>query len=242
VTAANTRVADKVVLVTGAGSGIGKATAELFAAEGAHVVGVDLTGDGVDLLKGDVSDPDSVKEFVGAAIDKHGGIDVVANVAGIVRFSHVETTTLQDWNQHLAVNLTGPFLVSQAALPTLIERKGSICNVASIAGLKGQAYTAAYCATKGGLVLLTKSMALELAGRGVRVNAVCPSSVMTPLVHGVAETMPRDIEPDLLARLRNVMPEWVTPEEIAESIAYLSSHAARNITGTTLLIDGGTQS
>jgi meso-butanediol dehydrogenase/(S,S)-butanediol dehydrogenase/diacetyl reductase len=85
-------------------------------------------------------------------------------------------------------------------------------------------------------------MALELASKGVRVNAVCPSSVMTPLVHGVAATMPKDIDADLLGRLRNVMPEWVTPEEIAESIAYLSSHAARNITGTTLLIDGGTQS
>jgi NAD(P)-dependent dehydrogenase (short-subunit alcohol dehydrogenase family) len=140
------------------------------------------------------------------------------------------------------VNLTGPFLVSQAALPSLIERKGSICNVASIAGLKGQAYTAAYCATKGGLVLLTKSMALELAAKGVRVNAVCPSSVMTPLVHGVAATMPADIDPGLLGRLGSVMPDWVTPEEIAESIAYISSHAARNITGTTLLIDGGTQS
>ena len=237
-----TRFEGKVALVTGAGSGIGKATAELFRAEGAHVVGVDLTGDGVDVLAGDVSDPDSVQEFVNAAIDRHGGIDVVANVAGIVHFSHVEETTLADWNRHLSVNLTGPFLVSQAALPTLIERKGSICNVASIAGLKGQAYTAAYCASKGGLVLLTKSMALELAKRGVRVNAVCPSSVMTPLVTGVAENLPKDVDPELFARLTNVMPEWVTPEEIAESIAYLSSHAARNITGTTLLIDGGTQS
>lgn len=236
------RFTDKVVLVTGASSGIGKATADLFAAEGAHVVGVDLAGDGVDVLAGDVSDPDSVRQFVQAAIDKHGGIDVVANVAGIVRFSHVEQTTLADWNQHLAVNLTGPFLVSQAALPSLVERKGSICNVASIAGLKGQAYTAAYCATKGGLVLLTKSMALELASKGVRVNAVCPSSVMTPLVHGVAETMPTDIDPGLLGRLSSVLNEWVTPDEVAESIAYLSSQAARNITGTTLLIDGGTQS
>ena len=236
------RFEDKVVLVTGAASGIGKATAELFAAEGAHVVGVDLAGDGVDVLAGDVSDPDSVHEFVQATIERHGGIDVVANVAGIVHFSHVEETTLADWNRHIAVNLTGPFLVSQAALPSLIERKGSICNVASIAGLKGQAYTAAYCASKGGLVLLTKSMALELAKRGVRVNAVCPSSVMTPLVTDVAENLPKDVDADLFARLTNVMPEWVTPEEIAESIAYLSSHAARNITGTTLLIDGGTQS
>ncbi|MCW2497402.1 SDR family oxidoreductase [Jatrophihabitans sp.] len=237
-----TRFAGKTVLITGAGSGIGKSTAELFAAEGAQVVGVDLTGDGGELLHGDVSDPASVTSFVAAAIERLGGIDILANVAGIVRFSHVEETTLEDWNQHLAVNLTGPFLVSQAALPSLIERKGSIINVASIAGLKGQAYTAAYCAAKGGLVMLTKSMALELAAKGVRVNAVCPSSVMTPLVHGVASTMPTDIDPGLLGRLGSVLPEWVTPEEIAESIAYLASPAARSITGTTLLIDGGTQS
>jgi meso-butanediol dehydrogenase/(S,S)-butanediol dehydrogenase/diacetyl reductase len=232
----------KVVLVTGAASGIGAATAALFAAEGANVVGVDLSGDGDEILQGDVTDPASVEAFVGEAIVRHGGIDVLANVAGMVRFSHVEDTTLDDWHQHLAVNLTGPFMVSQAALPSLLERKGCIVNVASIAGLKGQAYTAAYSASKGGLVLLTKSMALELASRGVRVNAVCPSSVMTPLVRGVAESMPHDVDQKLMARLMSANDHWVTPEEIAEAIAYLSSPAARNITGTTLLIDGGTQS
>jgi meso-butanediol dehydrogenase / (S,S)-butanediol dehydrogenase / diacetyl reductase len=236
------RFQDKVVLVTGAASGIGAATAALFAAEGAAVVGVDITGDGSDILRGDVTDPASVEEFVGAAIARHGGIDVLANVAGMVRFSHVEDTTLDDWHQHLAVNLTGPFMVSQAALPSLLERKGCIVNVASIAGLRGQAYTAAYCASKGGLVLLTKSMGLELASRGVRVNAVCPSSVMTPLVRGVAESMPHDVDQKLMARLMSANDHWVTPEEIAEAIAYLASPAARNITGTTLLIDSGTQS
>lgn len=235
------RFSEKVVLVTGAASGIGEATAQLFRDEGATVVGVDLAG-GDEILTGDVSDPASVQQFVGEAITRHGGIDVVANVAGIVRFSHVEQTELADWNQHLAVNLTGPFLVSQAALPSLLERKGSIVNVASIAGLKGQAYTAAYCASKGGLVLLTKSMALELATRGVRVNAVCPSSVMTPMVHGVAATMPHDLDQKLMGRLMAANDGWVSPEEIAEAVAYLSSDAARNVTGTTLLIDGGTQS
>jgi NAD(P)-dependent dehydrogenase (short-subunit alcohol dehydrogenase family) len=179
---------------------------------------------------------------VAEAVKRHGGIDVVANVAGIVRFAHVEDVTLDDWQQQLAVNLTGPFLVSQAALPSLVERRGCIVNVASIAGLRGQAYTAAYCASKGGLVMLTKSMALEFATRGVRVNAVCPSSVLTPMIQGVAPTIPADAEPKLMARLMAVNEGWVAPEEIAESIAYLASHAARSITGTTLLIDGGTQS
>ncbi|HLY33931.1 MAG TPA: SDR family NAD(P)-dependent oxidoreductase [Jatrophihabitantaceae bacterium] len=232
----------KVALVTGAASGIGAATAKLFGEEGAHVVGVDVNGDGADVLKGDVTDPSSVRAFVDETIARHGGIDIVANVAGIVRFSHVEDTTLDDWNDHVAVNLTGPFLVSQAALPSLLDRKGCIVNVASIAGLRGQAYTAAYCASKGGLVLLTKSMGLELAERGVRVNAVCPSSVMTPLVQGVARSMPRDLDEKLMARLMAPNGSWVEPAEIAESIAYLASPAARNITGTTLLVDGGTWS
>lgn len=237
-----TRFEAKVVLVTGAASGIGAATAALFRAEGAHVVGVDLNGDGVDVLKGDVTDPNSVRAFVAETASRHGGIDVVANVAGMVRFSHVEDTTLDDWNAHLAVNLTGPWLVSQAALPSLLERAGCIVNVASIAGLRGQPYTAAYCASKGGLVLLTKSMGLELAARGVRVNAVCPSGVMTPLIGGVAKTIPQDADVKLMDRLMAPNGQWVEPGEIAEAIAYLASPAARNITGTTLLVDGGTWS
>jgi NAD(P)-dependent dehydrogenase (short-subunit alcohol dehydrogenase family) len=236
-----TRFEGKVVLVTGAASGIGAATAARFRAEGADVVGVDVTdADGV--VAGDVTDPASVETFVNAAIEQHGGIDVVANVAGIVRFAHVEDLALDDWHQQLAVNLTGPFLVSRAALPTLLERRGCIVNVASIAGVRGQAYTAAYCASKGGLVMLTKSMALELANRGVRVNAVCPSSVLTPMIQGVAATIPADADPKLMARLMSVNEGWVSPEEIAASIAYLASEDARSITGTTLLIDGGTQS
>ena len=231
----------KVALVTGAASGIGAATAALFRDEGADVIAVDVAAaDGV--LPGDVADPASVAQFVGAAIERHGGIDVVANVAGIVRFAHVEDLGFDDWQRQLAVNLTGPFLVSQAALPSLIERRGCIVNVASIAGLKGQAYSAGYAASKGGLVLLTKSMALELATRRVRVNAVCPSSVLTPMIEGVASTIPADADPKLMARLMSVNEGWVTPQEIAEAIAYLASDAARSITGTTLVIDGGTQS
>jgi meso-butanediol dehydrogenase/(S,S)-butanediol dehydrogenase/diacetyl reductase len=236
------RFEGKVALITGAASGIGAATATLFRDEGAHVVGVDLNADGDEVLKGDVTDPASVRSFVDEAIARHGGIDVVANVAGMVRFSHVEDTTFEDWNDHLAVNLTGPWLVSRAALPSLLERKGCIVNVASIAGLRGQPYTAAYCASKGGLVVLTKSMGLELASRGVRVNAVCPSSVMTPLIGGVAKTIPKDADPKLMDRLMAPNGLWVEPEEIAESIAYLASPAARNITATTLLIDGATWS
>jgi meso-butanediol dehydrogenase / (S,S)-butanediol dehydrogenase / diacetyl reductase len=237
------RFEGKVALVTGAASGIGAATAALFAAEGALVVGVDLAGDGDAVLRGDVTDPESVRSFVAEAVTRHGGIDVVANVAGIIRFSKVEETTFDDWNRHLAVNLTGPFLVSQAAIPHLVERRGVIVNVASIAGLKGQAYTAPYCASKGGLVLLTKSMALELSPHGIRVNCVCPAGVDTPLAGGVAATIPRDVDAKMLGRvIDSPLPGMATPAEIAEAIAYLASDAARMITGTSLMIDGGTQS
>ena len=113
-------------------------------------------------------------------------------------------------------------------------------TVASIAGVKGQAYTSAYCASKGGVVLFTKSLALELASRGVRVNCVCPGGVETPLIMGAIESMPADAERKLMARLDSVLPGLVHPDEVAEAIAYLASDAARMITGTTLLLDGGT--
>lgn len=236
------RFQGRVAFVTGAASGIGAATAALLAAEGATVVGADIAGDGTAVLQCDVTDAASVDAAVQRTIDEHGGVDVVANVAGVMRFGRVEDVSLADWELHLRVNLTGPFLVSQRALTSLRERRGCIVNVASIAGVKGQAYTAAYCASKGGLVLLTKSMALELARDGVRVNCVCPSGVDTPLIGGIVPTIPADADMRLLARLESVIPRMVRPEEVAEAIAYLASDAAAMITGHALLIDGGTQS
>jgi meso-butanediol dehydrogenase / (S,S)-butanediol dehydrogenase / diacetyl reductase len=206
------------------------------------VVGADLAGDGEAVLRTDVTDPASVQEAVATAVDRHGRLDVVVNSAGIVRFAPIGELTLDDWQRHLAVNLTGPMLVSQAAVPHLLDTRGAIVNMASIAGVKGQAYTAAYCASKGGLVLFSKSLALELAGRGVRVNCVCPGGVDTPLVAGVAATIPADGDPRLLGRLDSVIPGLLRPAEVAEAIAYLASDAARMVTGTTLVMDGGTQS
>ena len=233
-----TRFAGKRVLVTGAASGVGKATAALFAAEGADVVGIDVTpADG--LVACDLTDPVATR----AAVEAHGPFDVVCNVAGIVRLDHVQDVTLESWDRQLAVNLTAPFVVTQAALPGLVERKGNVVSVASVAGLRGQAYSAAYCASKGGLVMLTKALAQELAPLGVRVNCVCPGSIDTPLVHGVATTMPSDLDPELMHRFYNVLPpKWSQPEEIAEAIAYLASDAARSVTGSALSVDGGTVS
>ena len=231
------RFDDKVVLVTGAASGIGAATATLFRDEGAHVVGVDLNGDGADIVKGDVTDPTSVRAFVDEAITRHGGIDVVANVAGMVRFSHVEDTTLDDWNDHVAVNLTGPWLVSQAALPSLLERKGCIVNVASIAGLRGNPVdmleTLAYNTTKGGLVNFTRALAAEWGEHGITVNAIAPGFFPSKMTQASLERLGERI----VARtpLRRVG----GAEDLKGLVVLLASDASRHITGQIIAVDGG---
>lgn len=232
------RFAGRVALVTGAASGIGAATRALLLREGATVVGWDLVeADGVDPV--DVTDSAAAADGVRAVAARHGRLDVVANVAGMVRMVRVDDLDLALWQQHLALNLTAPFVIAQAALPALRQSKGCVVNVASVAGLRGQAYTAAYCASKGGLVQLTRSMALELAADGVRVNAVCPGGVDTPLLRDVAATWPADLDQGLLARTFAVMPGLTSAEEVAEAVAYLASDAARSITGTALSVDRG---
>lgn len=232
------RFEGKVALVTGAASGIGAATASLLAAEGAAVVRLDVQ-DGEGVRHCDVSDRAQVRTAVAEAVAEHGGIDVLANVAGLVRFGRFEDMTLADWQLQLDVNLSGPFHLSQEALPSLLERKGCIVNVGSIAGLKGQAYQVGYGASKAALINLTKGMAVEFASRGVRVNCVCPGTVLTPLIMKVGETLPSDVDPALMARLNGVMPGLIDPSEVAEAIAYLASDAARSVTGTALVVDLG---
>ena len=236
------RFAGKVAFVTGAASGIGAATVQRFADEGADVIGVDIAGDGEKVLRCDVSDADSVRAAVDAAVSRHGGIDVVVNAAGVMRFNRIADVTLDEWHRHIAVNLTGPFLVSQAALPSLLERHGCIVTVASNAGVEGQPYNAAYAASKGGVVLLMKSLAVELAKAGVRVNCICPGGVDTPLIAGAAASIPADADPKLMARLNSLIPRFTPPAEIAELIAFVASDAAASMTGAAIMIDGGTQS
>jgi NAD(P)-dependent dehydrogenase (short-subunit alcohol dehydrogenase family) len=229
------RFAGKRVLVTGAASGVGKAAAALFGSEGAEVIALDRT-EGPGIVQIDLTD----SPRTAALVREQGPFDVVLNIAGMVRLEHLADISLESWHQQLDVNLTAPFVVSQAALPGLIERKGNIVNVSSVAGVRGQAYSAAYCASKAGVLMLTKAMALELSQRGVRVNCVCPGGVDTPLIAEAARTMPADLDEKLLQRLYNVMPPGFSkPWEIAEAIAYLASDAARSVTGTALSIDGG---
>ena len=236
------RFGDKVVFITGAASGIGAAVLQKFNEEGATAVGVDIAGDGTQVLKCDVSSPESVHEAISTTIERHGGIDVVVNAAGVMKFNHVADVTFDEWQRHLAVNLTGPFLVSQAAMPSLLERKGNIVTVASNAGIEGQAYNTAYCASKGGVVLLMKALAVEMSRSGVRVNCICPAGVNTPLIAGAVASIPPDADPIFMARLNSLIPRWIAPAEIAELIAYVASDAAASMTGAAIMIDGGGQS
>jgi NAD(P)-dependent dehydrogenase (short-subunit alcohol dehydrogenase family) len=232
------RFVGKVALVTGAASGIGAATAALLEHEGATVVRLDVhQAEGV--RRCDVADRAQVADAVRETVSEHGGIDVLANVAGLVRFGRFEDLSQEAWQLQLDVNLTGPFHTMQEALPSLVERKGCIVNVGSIAGLKGQAYQLGYGASKAALINLTKGVAVEYASRGVRANCVCPGTVLTPLVLEVGKSLPADAEPALMARMNGVMPGLIEAGEVAEAIAYLASDAARSVTGTALVVDLG---
>ncbi len=230
------RLAGRVALVSGAGRGIGAAVAQRLADEGATVVASDLDAPpgGIAL---DVTEPDSVRAGVANVVERHGRIDVVANVAGIGISRLIDDVELEEWTRTLAVNLTGTFLLSQAALPALRLTRGCIVNMASVAGLRATPFNAAYCASKGGVILLTKSMAIELAADGVRVNAVCPSGVDTAFLRNFQ--LPDGADLALLRRASPPMGGLVEADQVAGAVAYLASDDAAKITGTTLVIDGG---
>ena len=225
----------KVALVSGAASGIGRAVAERLTAEGATVVGCDVqpTDDGI---RCDVRDETACAAAVATVLQRHGRLDVLANVAGIGIARTLATLAPDEWRQVIDVNLTGTFLLSQSALAALLESKGVIVNMASVAGLRATPYNAAYCASKGGVIMLTKSMAIELAKAGVRVNAVCPASVDTPFLRNFE--IPEGADLSLFARAASPMGRLIAPAEVAAAVAYLASDDAATVSGTTLVIDG----
>jgi NAD(P)-dependent dehydrogenase (short-subunit alcohol dehydrogenase family) len=238
------RFEGKVALVTGAASGIGRATMERLVAEGARVVAVDVqavdAGDQVVGLAGDVSDPATAARAVAAAVDRFGRLDVLANVAGILRTAHTHEHSLEVWDQVLAVNLTGTFLCCRAAIPVMLEGGGgAIVNTSSTAALAGHPWAAAYSASKGGVLALTRVLAVEYAKRGIRANAVCPGSITTPITGDF--DFPEGADGKLIHRIMSITrPEG--PEVVAAAIAYLASDDARHVNGESLRVDGGTLS
>lgn len=233
----------RVVVVTGAASGIGYATAELFRDAGDTVYALDVADtmpSGVIRIICDVSSKVAVQEAVATVAAQHDRLDVLANVAGVVQFGHFEHITEAEFDRVHAIDVKGPFLLIQAALPLLRTAKGAVVNVSSVAGNIGQPYASAYSAAKGGLTLLTKALAMELSPDGIRVNALCPGTVDTPLVAGVAANFPADVDPRVADRLLGLLPgAAITPREAAETIAFLASPAARMMTGAVIALDGG---
>ncbi len=225
----------RVALVSGAARGIGAAVAARLADEGAAVVGSDID-ETDDVIVCDVTDAQSCAGAVADVLEAHGRLDVLVNVAGIGVSRMIADVTPEEWRQVIDVNLTGTFLLSQSALPALLEFKGVIINMGSVAGMRATPYNAAYCASKGGVIMLTKSMAIELAKAGVRVNAVCPASVDTPFLRGFR--LPDGADMSLLTRSASPMGRIIDPAEVAAAVAYLASDDAATVSGTTLVIDG----
>ncbi len=213
---------------------------DLIREEGGTVVGVDLRAT-EEILACDVSDPDSVAAAVSAAAEQLGGIDVLVNVAGIDQFRRFEDLDVATWQRHLGVNLTGPMLMSHAALPYLKASKGNIVTISSIAGLRAQPYQAAYCASKSGVIMLMKSLALELAADGIRVNTVCPGGIETDLpMNAAAEHANSDLDWALLSETAGGRYGFMPPRDVADAVGYLASDAASSVTGAVISVDRGT--
>ncbi len=240
-----------MVLVTGGGSGIGRATVHRLVDEGATVVAADISEEGLATTAKDAARPDAVTAFVGdvsdpafapaavAAALEHGRLDTVVNSAGILRFEHTHEVALSSWQKILDVNLTGTFLVCQAAIPALLDGGGAIVNVASTAALAAHPWAAAYSASKGGVLALTRTLAIEYAKQGLRANAVCPGSIDTPITG--AFNLPEGADGKLLHRIMSPV-GMGDPATVAAAIAYLGSDDATHINGADLRIDGGTHS
>lgn len=244
------RYQNKTIFITGAASGIGRATAIRLAEEGGQLMLADLDLDGltetvklienpsaeIETMALDVSSPEACRNAIAQAVERFGKLDMLCNIAGIALCRRVEDITEDEWMRTININLNGVFFLSQAAMPHLLKTKGNIVNMASSAALVGQVYNAAYCASKAGVSLLSKSLAVEFARQGVRVNAICPGSVATPLAANF--TMPENPDMDLFGKLLPLL-DTAQPEEIAAAIAYIGSDEARFVTGIDFPIDGG---
>ena len=240
----------KVALVTGAASGLGLCVALRLASEGAKIFGIDVDSAGLETARTtaieagglmetattDVRRSSECRAAVAACLEAFGQLDILCNSAGVVRFHEFEKMPEADWDLILGVNLTGTALMCQAALPAIVERGGNIVNIASVAGLQGQAYTVAYTASKGGVVQLTRSLAMEYIDRGIRINAVAPGGVDTPM--NTRLSFPEGIDWSLVQRYSGRR-GLAQPEEIADAVAYIASPEASVLHGAIISLDHG---
>jgi 2-keto-3-deoxy-L-fuconate dehydrogenase len=238
---ADDRFTGRRAFVTGAGSGIGAAIARRLHGEGADVVLADMAEDRVSAVAGelgerarwlvlDVRDEDAVRDAIADP-------DLLVNVAGIGSTTSAPDTPLEVWEDVFAVNARGTFLCCKHAIPGMIERGGgTIVNIGSIAGMVGLRNRAAYCAAKGAVIALTRALAIDHVGDGIRVNVVCPGTVDSPWVQRLVEGAGESLD---ALRARQPMGRLGTPEEVAEAVLYLASDAAAFVTGSSLVIDGG---
>jgi len=247
------RFEGKVALVTGAASGIGRATALRLAQEGASLMCSDVQVEALESAAAearglgarvvarvcDVSDEGQAARAVAACVDELGQIDVLCNIAGILRFDHTHEVTLGDWSRILAVNLTGTFLMCREAIPHLLATRGNIVNMSSTAALAGHPWAAPYAASKGGVLALTSTLAIEYGQQGLRANAICPGSISTPIQD--AFRLPEGANAKLI---RRIMPldEFRGPECVASVVAFLASRDAAHINGEHVRVDGASLS
>jgi NAD(P)-dependent dehydrogenase (short-subunit alcohol dehydrogenase family) len=240
----------RVALVTGAASGIGAAVARRLAAGyvvfahdrdadalAATAGEIEAAGGTVMTRVGDLTSADECRAAVADCVERARRLDVLANVAGVALFAHVGAMSEEQYRRVMAVNTDAVLFLSQAALPHLLASSGCIVNLASTAGLSGVAYNAAYCMSKGAVVALTRSMAVELTHTTVRVNAIAPGAVDTPMIQQL--TIPDDVDVELVLRSAAPGRAAAAPEQVAELVAFLASPAASAMNGAIVTMDGG---
>ncbi len=245
------RLQGRVAVITGAASGIGLATAELFAAEGASIAGIDIgeppddqwaeveaSAPGAMLQEADIRDEAATAAAVAAAVERFGRIDILVTAAGVIGMGPAHLLPVEEFDRIVDINLKGSFLISKHVLPTMLEqRSGSIILVSSVEGFVGLTGQLAYNASKGGVIMMAKTMAIDYASAGIRVNCVCPGGVdtsMTSMLHDEAMHSIRD-----QLRSFHVLNRFSQPEEIAAAILFLASDDASFVTGSSLVVDGG---
>jgi NAD(P)-dependent dehydrogenase (short-subunit alcohol dehydrogenase family) len=242
------RLDEKVLLLTGAASGIGRASAVRAAREGARLFLTDVVAAGleetskrvtelgaqVEIRTADISDEQQARASVAACVERYGRLDVLCNNAGIIAYERAHEMSLAFWRRILSVNLDGTFLMTREAIPHLLATRGAIVNLGSTAGLSGLAYGSAYSASKGAIHAFTRAIAVEYADQGLRANSICPASIQTGM--GTAN-LPKGAKIALLNRLSSLHGA-AGPEVIAEVVLFLASDEARFVTGTEIRVDG----